>query len=81
MASVLLNFVSCVAFNEVFAAAAGYSQLKAGEVPNLCVLAAAAVLVQAVVFIHASGKRVLLAGALFAGVGCARRRLARVTRH
>ena len=51
----LLNFVCCLAFNEVFAAIAGASELGQGALPDLCILAAGAVLIQALVFVHASG--------------------------
>lgn len=53
--SVPLSFVYCGLFNEAFALIAGYPQLRAGQLPSVCVLAAVAVLVQAVVFVHASG--------------------------
>ena len=55
----LLNFAYCIVVNEVFACVAGASSLLGGGVLeggySLCLLGAVAVLVQAVVFLHASG--------------------------
>lgn len=57
-----LNFVYCVVVNEVFACVAAASSLLspaaggAAEGTHLCVLAATAVVIQALVFLHASGQ-------------------------
>ena len=71
---VLINFVCCVVFNEVFALLAAYSQLSSSAsgggyggsdssdgseevtVPIICIIAAMAVVIQGLVFIHASGE-------------------------
>jgi steroid 5-alpha reductase family enzyme len=63
MMKVLVNFIICIIFNEVFACISSFTQIFSDvqshsdsvSFPSICILAAGAVLIQAVVFIHASG--------------------------